>query len=36
MHPTFDTAFYKIVNVIGERACDKVLLFVASKFCDLI
>ena len=40
MHPTFDTAFYKILNAIGdicERAtCDKELLYVANKFLDLI
>ena len=36
MHTNFDTAFYKILNVIGdicERAwCHKVFLYVANKF----
>ena len=35
VHPTFDTAFYKMLNAIDdicERACDKVLLYVANKF----
>ena len=35
VHPTFDTAFYKILNGIGdicEKTCDKVLLYVANKF----
>ena len=36
MNPTFDTAFYKILNAIGDicerTICDKVLLYVANKF----
>ena len=40
MHPTFDTALYKILNATGEicerTCCDKVLFYVANKFLYVI
>ena len=36
MHPTFDTAFDKILTLIGDMCdracCGKVFLYVANKF----
>ena len=36
MHPTFDIAFYKILNAIGDicerTCCRKVLFYVSNKF----
>ena len=36
MHPTFDTAFDKLLNAIGDiyekTCCHKALFYVANKF----
>ena len=35
VHPSFDTALYKILNAIGdiiERTCNTVVFYVANKF----
>ena len=36
MHPTFDTAFYKLLNAIGDICemthCHEVLFYVTNKF----
>ena len=35
VHPTFDTAYYKILKVIGDkckRTYDKVLFYVVNTF----
>ena len=32
VHRIFDTAFYKILNAVGDIRCHKVLFYVTNKF----